>query len=203
MTRGHAFRLHANIDLIDDRSCFDVNNRRDRVVFVGDVQASIVRVQRELLRVCPAGQVVQDTARGHIHDLNRIRVRRTDVETLIIAGQGHAAWPITDLDGLHNLIGFAVDDAERVISLVGDIYPVCIDHGCIQTGCKDDATANNSSAYCAAYCHLCTVHSYSPKAVHVDSARSEPRVSSSDTGCRNPSSGVFATTAFACTRGMR
>jgi len=117
---GHAFGFDADVDLAEHFGGLGVDHGDQRVVFVGHVQPAVIGVQGELLGVFAGGQFLDDLARGHVHHLHAVRVAGADVQQLIVMGQQQASRTLADFEGVGDLQGLHVDQAQAVVFLVGD-----------------------------------------------------------------------------------
>ena len=77
----HALRLDADVDLLHDLARGDIDDRGDRIVLVGDVEALAVARECELLGIRARRQVVQLGAGRRVEDLHRVVVAGADVRT--------------------------------------------------------------------------------------------------------------------------
>ncbi|MCY1241953.1 hypothetical protein D9M72_548870 [compost metagenome] len=77
-------------------------------------------MQGELFRVFAGRQLLDDLACGHVHHLDPVRVTGADVQQLVVMGQQQAAGALADGQGVGDLQGLHVDQAQVVVLFVGD-----------------------------------------------------------------------------------
>ncbi len=63
---------------------------------------------------------MQNLASVWVNDLDRVTVRRTNINDRVILRERDTTRPLSDFDGACNLVGFGVDDADGVIVFIGD-----------------------------------------------------------------------------------
>ena len=118
---GHTLRLHADIDLAHDLPALDVDDRRDGVVLVGDVEPAAVPRQRELLGIDARRQIVEMLVGRRVVDLHGVAVGCADEEVLVVTAEGDAARPAADLEAALQFERAAVDDRDGIVLFAGDI----------------------------------------------------------------------------------
>ncbi len=175
----HALGLDPDRDLGDDRMGLGIRHGDEIVVLVGDVERVAGRIEHEQLRVRAAWQGVEFLVGAGIEDPHGVIVGRADIEQLAVGRDRDAARAVAAIEGMDDLPGRGVEHADGVVAFVRH-----------ERLAREGGGGGAGKSECQQKRFHGVPHL---KAVHCDSGRSRPRVSSGETWCRNPSCGLTLT----------
>ena len=117
----HALRFHPHHHLEGHPSPLDVDRRHLGITLVAGKQGAPIGRQGEHLRILARGQVGNHLAGGNIEHLHGILVAGADVKMAAVLRQDDAARPLAHRPARRLGEAVAVDHADQVGALVGDI----------------------------------------------------------------------------------
>ena len=117
---AHAFRLHADRNLGDERALLDVHHGDEVVVLVGDVEKLARRIEHEELGIGARRQRADDLVGRRVDDLHGVVVAGAEQHVFAVMRDGDAARALADRNRLDDLHARGVEHRDGVVALVGD-----------------------------------------------------------------------------------